>query len=116
MAIDEACALCSPRRACEFHAAGSVQELGRAVVAGIRKKGAMALARFVTSAIAGIERGISPEILDAIGDLEVTELESYVQRKLSAKAEMSPNDLRELAGCFIALAILADDEEEEEDE
>ncbi len=115
MAIDRSCALCTERRACEFHAAGNVQELGNAVVAAIRKKGAIALARFLTSAIAALEHNVSPQILDAIGDLEMEELQTYVQKKLASKAEMSPKDLRELAGCFIALAMLADEPEDEDE-
>lgn len=113
LGVDNACALCSPRRACEFHAANDVEELLGAVIAATKKKGAIALARFITSAIAGLEKRIPPEILDTIDDLDMGDLQKYVQRKLSSKAEMSPSDLRELAGCFIALAILADEDEDE---
>jgi len=116
MAIDTGCALCSPRRPCEFHAATDVRSLGKAVLRSLKKKGAIALARFLTSAIAGIERGLPPQVLDTIGDLEVEELEQYVQAKLASKRTQSSRDLRELAGCFIALAMLADADDAEDDD
>lgn len=115
MAIDTVCALCSRDRACEFHGAGSLEELGRAVVRAIKKKGGIALARFITSAFATLERSIPTTIIDAIDDLEVDELATYIQRKLEAGGEMSPKQLREMAGCFLALAILADDDDDGDD-
>lgn len=119
MPLDSYCALCARANApCEFHAAGDVKGLVTAVSRALKRKGGIALARFITSAIAGLEARIPPEILDAIGELDVKELEAHVQKRMqiAAQEEMSPDDLRELAGCFIALALLADDDESDDEE
>jgi hypothetical protein len=118
MSLDTHCALCSRRgTACEFHAAGDVPGLVKAVLRALKKKGGIALARFITSAIAGLEAGIPDGILDELTDLDVRELETHVQERMAiaAQKEMTPNELRELAGCFIALAILADEDDGDDD-
>ena len=112
----EQCRLCRRAgRKCIFHAARTPGEFVDAVINSFRRDSIRGLANMVEAANATLSKDLPPEMREAINALDDQELQDEFNRLLQRR-EWQAKHLRRFAALSLTLAIVAECDEEFEDD